>query len=223
MKKFVTLAIIIATTLSLTTIAGATSYTFEPSDYGAPDDLYDLDHYRAVSWGIDGSEIDLSTETISAVKLNFENIRNWDRNDNDLYIRLFDTLAPFRDDAIGVSGKYEHRDNQASGDYFESWGGTELHHYEDLSHIAWENSSYDDKNVMTYEFDASELSLLTDYLSDGIFGLTFDADCHFYNDGVSLEIVTADPVSAVPEPSTVLLLGCGVLGLIGISRRQIKK
>jgi hypothetical protein len=221
MKKFGILAIIIATTLSLTMIAGATSYTFEPFHSGGRDgnthDLYDLDHYTAVSWGIDGSEIDLSTETISSVKLNFENIRNWDTKDNDLYIRLFDTIDPFRsDDGLGVSSQYEHYDRQASGDFFASWGGIELQHYEDLSHIAHD---------LTYEFDISEMSLLTDHLlNDGIFGLTFDADCHFWNDGVSLEIVTEEPITApVPEPSTVLLLGCGILGLIGISRKRIKK
>jgi hypothetical protein len=36
-------------------------------------------------------------------------------------------------------------------------------------------------------------------------------------------IATVDQAqpSAVPEPSSFLLLGCGILGLIGISRRKV--
>ena len=207
MKKFLSVLCTTILILGMAGVAGATSYTFNPSNYGGRNDLYDLDHYRAVSWGIDDTGIDLETETITKATLSFDNIRNWDRNTNDLYIRLFDSVSS------GVSTYY---DGQAYGDYFEPWGGIELHHYHNLSHIAQD---------ITYEFDTNELTALGDFLSDGLFGLTFDADCHFWNDGVSLEIetTTAPPPPVVPEPGTILLMGLGLVGLVGLGRRRFKK
>jgi hypothetical protein len=52
-------------------------------------------------------------------------------------------------------------------------------------------------------------------LENGNFGLGFDPDCHFYNNGVRLNIETA----AVPIPGAIWLLGSGLLGLL-VRRKQ---
>lgn len=200
--------------------ASAITYTLEPDavdyrDYyedGNPHDLFDLDHYKAVSWGIDNLGVNLENETITKATLRFDNIRNWRSETNDLYVRLVDN-----DDSNDLeAGVSSYRDNQAYGDYFEEWGGIQLEHYHNLSSRAQD---------IEYEFEAAELDELTDYLADGLWGLTFDADCHFWNDGVSLEIETSTdtiPVAAVPEPGTLLLFAMGLFGLIGF-RRKFKK
>ena len=219
MKYTLVILVITAALLGCSGIAGAMSYTFTPYaldssdgyEDGDPDDLFDLDHYKAVSWGINKTGIDLEREFITSAVLRFDDIRNWDGNTNDLYVRLVEN-TPTTPLNSGVASFY---DGQVSGDYFANWEGIDLVHYHDLGTIGQD---------LEYVFRADELAHLGNYLSDDFFGLTFDADCHFWNNGVSLEIETAriSPIvpDTVPEPATLVLVGGGVLGLIAIRRKR---
>ena len=53
--------------------------------------------------------------------------------------------------------------------------------------------------------------VLNAYAADGRIGLGLDPDCHFYNDGITLRLVT-------PEPTSLALLGLG--GLAMMHRRR---
>ena len=98
---------------------------------------------------------------------------------------------------LGVSHVW---DSQSGGDYFEAYF-IGLHSllvaYEDLP---------DTPQDLVYEFTADDLVSLNQYLSDtdSRFGLGFDPDCHFYNNGVELTLVT-------PEPGALAVLGTGAL------------
>ena len=66
-------------------------------------------------------------------------------------------------------------------------------------------------------FDLGALGLLgkmNQYAADGKLGFGFDPDCHYFNDGVNLEVTT----QAVPEPASFAVLGLG--GLLLIKRRK---
>lgn len=198
MKKILVSALIAFTSLSLTSIALADTETFQPS----PIDIWDLDHYYADKWGIDfGLEDD---EYIVEASIFFDNIRNWDNNPNDLYVSLLNE-AP-----TGLSWYY---DAGASGNHWASDPDfeVELEHYVNLS---------SNPTDITYNFTQTEIDLLTLAVSDGNFGLGFDADCHFYNDGISFTVTTAR--DAVPEPATMLLFGTGLVGLAGLRRKNKK-
>ena len=159
-------------TLFSVSMAGATTYTFSAGDLG------DLDHGYAYKWGIDWSLPD--GETIVGASLFFNDIRDWAWEENDLYVDLLPWAR---------EGVRSYRDYQASGDFF-SGRGISLIHYEDLPNYAQD---------LTYNFVDSDLAALMAYSADGNFGIGFDPDCHFYNNGISLNIETA----TTPVPAQV--------------------
>jgi len=69
--------------------------------------------------------------------------------------------------------------------------------------------------TLTYDFTPEQIAALNNYiLSGGEFALGFDPDCHYYNRGVRLDLVT------VPEASAALTFAAGLAGLIAYRRKK---
>ncbi len=189
MKKIIPGLIIAGLIMTAFFNVSAAVHTFTPT----PADIYDLDHYRAYTWGVDWGPAD--GETIEDVVLTFDNIRNWRDEPNNLFIHLFDATP---------SGLTVIDDgNPVIADYFDGQG---------LLIDAWSDpvsaGYFGDGIQLSYSF--SELGFLDDFVSasaDGNFGFGFDPDCHYWNDGVTLTVTTS-----TPEPATLILLALGLCG-----------
>ena len=159
-----------------------------------PADLYDLDHGKYYTWGL-STEQDISLVVVSGAVLRFDDIRNWDNSPNVLYVHLLDA-AP--------GGVTTYSDGQGGGDNFAGQG-IELVTYRDLTTQARD---------LEYVFTNTEVDAFNAYLQNGSnVALGFDPDCHFWNEGVSLEFC----YDVVPEPTCAALV---VLGAVATLRRR---
>jgi len=176
------------------------SYSLVPPD----SDLGDLDHHRYYTWGMETPwsiipNVGNNYEQVIGASLSFKSIRNWNNQPNVLYIHLLD------DRPLGVTQGY---DGQGGGDNFAG-DGLLLTVYQNLPTTPQD---------LSYSFSNDEIAALSEYALDGRFALGFDPDCHFWNCGVKLEVLTATPV--VPEPATMSLLAIGGLGVLLKRRRH---
>ncbi len=174
-------------------LADTISYHLTPT----PVDLYDLDHNQYYTWGIN-RPWDSNHQVVSA-KLFFDNIANSDTTSNVLYVSLLNS---------GTLGVTVGTDNDASGNYFAALGSL-LVTYTNLSTTPQD---------LTYTFTTSQLASLNSFAADGRFALGFDPDCHYFNDGISLDVTTA----SVPEPATMSVLAIGAVGAL-LRRRRTRQ
>jgi len=182
-------------------IANAGTYTFTPPGNS---DLSDLDHYDAYKWGIKFNVP--ANEVITGASLEIKNIWDWTVEQDILYVDLLNTNGS-GNTPVGVQRFY---DNQASGDYFAGQGVRVGTWSDPLGGV---NTGFD----LKFDFAAQGvLDELQQYASDGYFALTFDPDCHYFNDGVKLKITT----EAVPEPASMVGLAIAGAALI---RKKLKK
>lgn len=174
--------------------ADVTTTIFKPN----PSDLNDLDHYYYSTWGINFKVPE--GQQIVGAQLKIKNIYDWTKEANDiLYIHLLDNPA------LGVKDFY---DNQSAGDAFAGKGpliGT------------WTDPVGGYARGVDLTYDLGALGLLDElqsYAANGRVGFGFDADCHYFNDGVTFEVKTAP----VPEPTTMAILAVG--GAAAFLRRR---
>jgi hypothetical protein len=71
-------------------------------------------------------------------------------------------------------------------------------------------------STWTYNFTSTQLNALRGYINSGNdIAIGLDSDCHFFDDSVVLGYsVTTPSNNVVPEPTTLMLMGTGIAGLL---------
>ncbi len=174
--------------------ASAASIKFTPT----PSDLWDLDHYKYYTWGIDWSLP--ADQYVTSATLAIDNINDWTVEEGDiLYIHLLDNPQ---------SGARQFTDNQGAGDALSNRGTL-------LTTFTDDDFAPNPAQDFSYNLTSDQIAALTGYAANGRFGFGFDPDCHYNNDGVSFTIETA----AVPEPATAFLMALAGVVAISVPRR----
>ncbi len=220
--KTYTIAVLISALLliGLAQSSEAITYTFQSYDSGGTrNDMNDLDHYYYYSWKINWNLPD--GEVITDARLNISNIWDWIEEDNDiLRIYLLDSPPTLNNPVTHsfptyttvLSSKY---DDQKKNNFFGK--GPLVGTWTDPK--GGNNGLYKTDLVFTLPVSDPVLADLTDLntfiTNNGIWGFGFDPDCHYFNDGITFTIET----KPVPEPSTLLLTGGGLVGLWFIRRK----
>lgn len=180
--------------------ASAGIHHFTPS----PADMYDLDHGYYYGWGIDH---DFGTEKISNVILTIDNVNNWKQEDNMLFINMMEQMD---------AGLYIGLDNYKVDEYYNI---ENFYEGQGIAVTEWTDTDGGwSGDVVDLRFDFRSMGLVDDFATfaaDGNFGFGFDPDCHFYNDGIKLTVITD-----TPEPASMILFALGLAG--GFARKKFR-
>jgi hypothetical protein len=186
--------------------------------------MYDLEHTKAYTWKI--SSINIPTgHSITAASLFFDNIRNWNNEANSLFIHLLDSAKN--------AGVAWFEDSPSDSTIADNFAGTRYttnplvsHSPEPANtHLATFVNLTTSPSDKTVTFASAHLTALSSYISNNAniaFGL--DPDCHFFNDGITFAITTANAITTgtmmTPEPASILLFGSIAAGVLYRLRKR---
>lgn len=178
--------------------------------------------------------------SIDCVTLTFEDIWDWKIEAYDrLWVNLLDTDYKgnsSKDLKKGVKAIEDNAGDNDNTNYFTNSKNTPLSNWTASNGTSGSGGYWTDPNggqsgakktTVTFTFTLDQMTKLATYINNGgatsgstgyaDFGFAFDPDCHYYNTGIELKVVTKKYY--VPEGgASVAFLGTGLLALAAARR-----
>lgn len=210
MSNAKTICLTVAFAMLLSGAAHA-AFTYQPT----PADMYNLDHARYYTWGIDLGFSSADTP-ITEMTMSFAQITNYIDASNVLYLHLLDNTSQ----TVGVTASADSRQDQVDafegqGVLIDAWrdlqGGEEYTENLTYNFGEWTVQNSDGDSVTL-------LSVLNEYATDGYIAFGLDPDCHYWNEGITLDGRSL----AIPAPGALVLasIGLSALGLGWLRKRK---
>jgi hypothetical protein len=177
-------------------------------------DMYDLDHNFAYAWKINLDGQLAEDAVITGAKLHFENITDWQNETDSLFLSVLDikssSFLPF-----GVNDDHLFAFNDGQAAFVDYFSAADNYHYSAVTDIStWSDiNGYPTRENVDIDFAVSAVNALNAYKADDNWiGIGLDPDCHYWNDGIWLELTTSENV---PEPTSLSLMFIGLTSLGG--------
>lgn len=212
-KTLLALAVVLGTYLS------ANAVVTTEHEYALPSNQNDFNHAYYYTWGFKDVSDYTGGETITSAVLSFDSIRNWNDDDNTMYLWLLDRAKNGYESLDGYLRRVGDSGN--SGDAFDgtAWSSTitklKIGEYTDVT----DGNSTENFSIT---FGTELLQELNDYIDNGNnFAIGLDPECHYYTEGVRLTL-SWSPTTTPDAGASAWLLALS-LGTFASLRRWMRK
>lgn len=186
-------------TFTLTGDDLASAYLYTGGDPGLSHDAYYM-------WGLTQN---FEGQIIDSAKLTFSNLNNWITEPNWMAVYLLNSPQS------GITVIYDYQKDPNVSSFTNLTPESDYAYLDTLTNVP---AIGQDFTLDFASLNGDRIGVLRAFAEDNMLGIGFDPHCHYYFDSITLEVTT----KAVPEPSTIIMLGTGLVIMASWGRKKYR-